>query len=123
MPEESLIRALLLPELSLVSFRPIPIARTIEVVAAKQPREEFCPRCATASNVGYDRRVVRLKDESFRGYQLRLTVQKRRLWCRPCAKPFTEPLPGVRKGFQHTERYARAALRACERYVDLSQVR
>jgi transposase len=106
-----------------VSFRPIPSARTIVVVAAKQPRREFCPTCATPSEAGYDRRAVRLKDESFRGYQVRLVVHKRRLWCRPCGKPFTEPLHGVRKGFQHTERYGRAALRACERYVDLSHVR
>src|SRR5262249_2733027 len=54
---------------------------------------------------------------------VRLVVHKRRLWCKPCGKPFTEPLPGVRKGFRHTERYGRAVLRACERYVDLSQVR
>src|SRR5690349_21928269 len=92
MPDESLIRSLLLPELSLISFRPIPSARAIEVVAAKQPQREFCPVCATPSNAGYDRRSVRLKDEGFRGYQVRLTVHKRRLWCRPCGKPFTEPL-------------------------------
>lgn len=123
MPDESLIRALLLPELSLLSFRPVPSARVIEVVAEKHRKREFCPTCASPSEVGYDRRVVRLKDENFRGYRVRLVVRKRRLWCRPCGKPFTEPLQGVRKGFQHTERYGRAALRACERYVDLSHVR
>lgn len=123
MPEPSLIRTLLLPELSLVSFRPIPNGRVIEVIAAKQPQREFCPKCATPSDAGYDRRSVRLKDEGFRGYQIRLVVRKRRLWCRPCGKPFTEPLRGVRKGFQHTERYAKAVLRACERFVDLSHVR
>ena len=123
MPDPSLIRTLLLPELSLVSFQHIPNGRVIEVVAAKERQREFCPKCATPSEAGYDRRTVRLKDESFRGFQVRLTVHKRRLWCRPCGTPFTEPLRGVRKGFQHTERYGRAALRACERYVDLSHVR
>jgi len=123
MPDESLIRSLLLPELSLLSFQPIASSRLIEVVAEKQRRREFCPTCAEPSDVGYDRRTVRLKDENFRGYRVHLVVRKRRLWCRPCGKPFTEPLPGVRKGFQHTERYGRAALRACERYVDLSHVR
>lgn len=123
MPDESLIRALLLPELSLISFRPVPTARVIEVLAEKQPKREYCPRCATGSGVGYDRRSVRLKDENFRGYRVRLVVRKRRLWCQPCGKPFTEPLPGVRKGFRHTERYGRAALRACELYVDLTRVR
>lgn len=123
MPDESLIRALLLPELSLRSFRSIPAARRIEVVAEKQRTREVCPRCATPSEAGYDRRTVRLKDENFRGYRVQLVVHKRRLWCRPCRKPFTEPLAGVRKGFQHTERFGRAALRASELYVDLSRVR
>jgi transposase len=106
-----------------VSFNKIPNGRVIEVIAAKQPQREFCPTCATPSEAGYDRRTVRLKDEGFRGFQIRLIVRKRRLWCRSCSKPFTEPLQGVRKGFQHTERYGRAVLRACERYVDLAHVR
>jgi transposase len=123
MPEESLIRSFLLPELSLVRFRPIPNGRVIEVEVEKQPKEEYCPACATRSASGYDRRTVRLKDEPLRGFQIRLLVRKRRLWCKPCRKPFTEPVPGIRKGARHTERYGRAVLRACERYVDLSHVR
>ncbi len=122
MPEESLIRTLLLPELCLVSFRPSH-HRGVEVVAEKRPKEEYCPKCATRSERGYDRRTVVVKDDLFRGRQVRLVVRKRRLWCEPCGKPFTEPVPGIRKGFRHTERYGRAALGACERYVDLSHVR
>jgi len=123
MPEESLIRTLLLPELSLVAFHRIPNARSVEVVAKREPREEYCPRCATRSTSGYDRRRVRLKDAPFRDQRLTLIVDKRRLWCKPCGKPFTEPLRGVRKGFRHTERYGRAVLHACESYSDLSRVR
>lgn len=123
MPDQSLIRTLLLPELSLISFRRVPDTRVIEVLAAKEPKMEICPRCASPSTTGYDRRRVVLKDESLRGRRVKLTVIKRRLWCKPCGKPFTEPLPGVRKGFQHTERYGRAVLRACEQYSDLTQVR
>jgi transposase len=41
----------------------------------------------------------------------------------PCGKVFTERLPWARKGFRHTERYGRAVLQACERYVDLAHVR
>ena len=55
--------------------------------------------------------------------QVRLTIRKRRLWCKPCRKPFTEPVPGIRKRARHTERYGRAILRACERYSDLKRVR
>ena len=123
MPEESLIRTLLLPELSLVTFRRIPDARVVEVVARKVPKEEYCPRCATKSTTGYDRRRVRLKDEPLRGLRVWLFVEKRRLLCKPCGKVFTEPLSWARKGFRHTERYAHAALRACERYSDLVHVR
>lgn len=123
MPDPSLIRTLLLPELSLISFRKVPDTRVVEVQAAKAPKVEVCPRCATPSAAGYDSRTVTLKDESFRGRTVRLLVRKRRLWCKPCGRPFTEPLPGVRKGFRHTERYGRAALRACELYSDLTRVR
>lgn len=123
MSEESLIRALLLPELTLVAFRRVPDSRVIEVVARKVPKEEYCPRCATRSTTGYDRRRVRLKDEPFRGLRVWLIVEKRRLLCKPCGKVFTEPLEWARKGFRHTRRYAYAALRACERYSDLVHVR
>lgn len=123
MPDESLIRTLLLPELSLLRFRPIPNGKVIEVEVEKLRNEEYCPRCATRSDAGYDHRRVRLKDEPLRGFQIRLVVTKRRLWCKPCRRPFTEPLPGVRKGARHTERYGRALLRCCERYSDLKQVR
>jgi transposase len=123
MPDHSLIRTLLLPELSLVSFKRIPDSRVIEVVAKKEPKLEYCPHCATPSQSTYDRRRVKLKDEPFRTFRVWLIVQKRRLWCKPCRKPFTEPLPGVRKGFRHTERFGRAVMQACERYVDLKRVR
>ena len=123
MPEESLIRALLLPELSLVSFRRIPDSHLVEVVARKRAEVEYCPRCATPSTSGYDHRRVRLKDEPLRGMRVWLTVEKRRLFCRPCGKVFTEPLPWARKGFRHTERYGRAVMKACERYIDLARVR
>ena len=124
MPDESLIRTLLLPELSLVRVQLSPrVGEGLEVIAQKEAKEEYCPKCATRSETGYDRRSVVVKDEMVRGRRVTLVVRKRRLWCKPCRKPFTEPVPGIRRGFRHTERYGRAALRACERYVDLSQVR
>ena len=123
MPDRSLIRTLLLPELCFISFRKLPDTRVIQVVAKKERRVEYCPRCAQASSSTYDTRRVRLKDEPFRSFQLWLIVEKRRLWCKPCGRPFTEPLPWVRKGYRHTERYGRAVMRACERYVDLKRVR
>jgi transposase len=123
MPDSSLIRTLLLPELSLITFRRIPDTRVVEVVAAKRTEIEICPRCATPSSTGYDRRRVRVRDAPFRSLQVWLLIDKRRLWCKPCKKPFTEPLPGIRKGFRHTERFGRVVLHACETYSDLSNVR
>ena len=122
MPDVSLIRSLLLPELSLIDAQPVPL-RTMVVRAEKVAKEEYCPRCATRSVSAYDHRRVSVKDEPLRGYQVRLIVRKRRLWCKPCGKPFTELVPGIRRGTRHTERYGRAMLRACERYSDLKQVR
>jgi hypothetical protein len=49
MPEPSLIRSLLLPELSLVGAHLIPQGRTMEVRTEKVAKEEYCPRCATVS--------------------------------------------------------------------------
>jgi len=123
MPDTSLIRTLLLPEISLLHFRKIPDSRVIEVLAKKEPKPEYCPRCATPSTTTYDTRRVKLKDEPLRTQQVFLIVQKRRLLCKPCGKVFTEPLPWVRKGFRHTERFGRAVMQACERYSDLKQVR
>jgi transposase len=123
MPIATLIRSFLLPELSLTEVRPIPGKRTLEIHVQKQPLTEYCPRCATASSSTYDQRSVRVKDEPFRTFQVRLVVNKRRLWCRPCRKPFTEPVGGITKGRRHTERYGRTVLRYCERYSDLRQVR
>jgi transposase len=54
---------------------------------------------------------------------VRLIVRKRRFSCRPCGRPFTEPVPGIRKGYRSTERYRRSVLWACENFSDLTQVR
>ena len=123
MPTKSLIRALLLPELTIDRIHQPPGRRLFVVEASKVPVAEYCPRCATRSNAAYDHRVVTVKDEPFRTFYVQLRIRKRRLWCSPCGKPFTEPVPGIKKGKRHTERYGRALLRHCERYSDLSRVR
>ena len=78
MPEDTLIRSLLLPELSLIEARPIWRKRTLELHVLKQPMVEYCPHCASASRSAYDHRSVRLKDEPLRGFQIRLVIRKRR---------------------------------------------
>jgi hypothetical protein len=63
------------------------------------------------------------RDTPMRGLAVRLVVRKRRFSCRPCGRPFTEPVPGIRKGYRTTERYQRSVLWACENFSDLTQVR
>jgi transposase len=125
MAEDSFSRYLVLPELRLLKAQPLGRGGLggTELIAEKESELEVCPRCATASRSVYDRRWVRLKDEPLRTRQTFLRVRKRRFWCAPCKKPFTEPLPGVRKGYRTTERYRRRLLWACEHFSDLKSVR
>lgn len=119
---DGFIRYLLLPELRLLETRPSARGGT-EFFAEKVSSMEVCPRCAQPSRSTYDRRWVRLRDDPLRGGEAVLWVRKRRFWCRPCRRPFTEPVPGVRKGYRTTERYRNRLLWAAERFSDLKQVR
>ena len=123
MPETMLLRALLLPELKLTRSWQKPKTRTVVVEAEKVSAMEVCPRCATASRSVYDHRTVRVRDTPVRGLAVRLLVRKRRFSCQPCQRPFTEPVPGIRKGYRTTERYQRSLLWACENFSDLTRVR
>jgi transposase len=119
---EDLSRHLLLPELVLLDVRKAACGGT-ELFAEKVSAFEVCPRCATPSSSVYDHRSVRLRDDPLRGGQVILWITKRRLWCRPCKRPFTEPVNGVRKGYRTTERYRRRLLWACDNFSDLKCVR
>jgi transposase len=123
MPETMLLRQLLLPETKFLNSWRKPGTRTLGVEAEKQSTFEVCPRCATASSSVYDHRTVKVRDTPMRGLAVRLVVRKRRFSCRPCGRPFTEPVPGIRKGYRTTERYQRSILWACENFSDLTQVR
>jgi transposase len=123
MPETMLLRQLLLPEMKFLNSWQKPGTKTLGVEAEKQSQLEVCPRCATASSSVYDHRTVRVRDTPLRGLAVRLVVRKRRFSCRPCGRPFTEPVPGIRKGYRTTERYQRSVLWACENFSDLTQVR
>lgn len=120
-PETFLAHGLLLPELELKKFV-FDGRRSWLLHAEKQARLEVCPRCATASQTGYDHRTIEVRDQPVRDKHVRLRVRKRRLWCKPCHLPFTEPLPGVRKGFRTTERFRRGVLWAAENFGSLKAV-
>jgi transposase len=125
MAVESVIRYLLLPELELLDARPAgPDGRWgTEFFAEKRSEFEVCPRCATPSRSVYDHRWVKLKDDPLRTKPATLYVRKRRFQCATCKRPFTEPVPGVRKGYRTTERYRTRVLWACEHFSDLKSVR
>lgn len=123
MPETMLLRQMLLPEMKFLNSWQKPGTKTLGVEAEKRSQLEVCPRCATASSSVYDHRTVRVRDTPMRGLAVRLVVRKRRFSCRPCGRPFTEPVPGIRKGYRTTERYQRSVLWACENFSDLTQVR
>lgn len=123
MPEDPLIRRLLLPELMFVQTTHKPRSGTMHVWTKKESQSEVCPRCASESRSVYDTRTIKLKDEPLRDKHVWLHIRKRRFMCKPCGKPFTEPVPGVHKGARSTQRYRRSLLWACERFSDLSAVR
>ena len=110
MPEDILIRKLLLPELRYVCTWTRPHTVTIHIETEKVSEFEVCPRCATPSKSVYDHRVVVVTDAPLRDRRVRLHVRKRRFACRQCRKPFTEPVPGIRKGARTTERFRRFVL-------------
>jgi transposase len=83
---------------------------------------EVCPKCATPSSSRYDRRSVVVKDSPIRGQAIYLEIRKRRFFCKPCQKPFTEYIPGIKKGSRTTDRFRRAVLWACENFSDLERV-
>lgn len=89
----------------------------------KRNRGAVCPKCATLATAGYDTRTVRLKDQPVRGNAMHLVVLKKRFYCKPCKKPFTEPLPGVLPKRRTTQRYRQSLLWAAENFTDLKKVK
>lgn len=122
MPTQTLSNFILLPELKLLKIEGF---RKYQGVyhCQKQPGVEYCPRCALGSQSTYDHRTIRVKDSPIRGSGVVLVIRKRRLWCKQCAKPFSEPIAGIKKGKRHTERFVTSLHWACENFVDLKRVR
>lgn len=89
----------------------------------KVSREEVCPRCATLSRSKYDRRTVVVRDAPIRGHGVFIKIEKHRYYCKPCRKPFTEPIDGVLPKKRTTQRFRRDLLWACENFADLTKVR
>jgi transposase len=116
-----LTRGLLLPQLKLIS-----VARVSESTFIHRTQTEgkgaVCPKCAQLSLVFYDRRLVKLRDQPIHGKKIILEVIKHRYFCKPCKRPFTEPISGVMPRRQTTQRFRRQIYWACENFTDLKRV-
>lgn len=121
-PAQEVPQFFLLPELKLIKWNNDRKGRQ-HLWVQKQSLMEVCYRCATGSVVLYDHRFVLLRDQPIRGAEVLVHILKRRFYCKKCRKPFTEPIPGVKKGKRTTERYRRGLLWACENFQDLAKVR
>jgi transposase len=112
---------MLLPELKLLRVV-CPSRSWVHYIVEKTSSREVCPKCATLSETGYDKRQVTVKDAPVRGQMVFLKILKRRYWCKPCRRPFTEPIAGIVKGQRTTQRFKKSVLWACETFVDLERV-
>lgn len=120
-PFEILSQRVLLPDLKLkkVIYRKNWLCLEVE----KESAFEVCPHCATKSSARYDRRRVRLKDEPIREKKVVLFAMKRRFYCKPCKRVFSEPIGGVLPRRRTTQRFRKAVLVACENMVSIKKVR
>ena len=121
MPAERIAQSLLLPEQRLLGAKQVRKG-IVELQTEKTSTLEVCPRCATPARSVYDRRWVRVRDEPLRQRSVVLHIRKRRFSCKPCGRPFTEPVLGIAKGARTTARYRKAVLAACERFGNLTTV-
>lgn len=121
MPWKTLSHQLLLPELEMLAIPSQTRSFAHFKVRSKAPNA-LCPHCPALSHSVYDRRVCTVKDAPVRDQIIFLKIIKRRFWCKNCQKPFTEYIPGIKKGSRTTERFKRSVLWAAENFVDLTRV-
>lgn len=120
-PFEILTQRILLPDLKLKKV--IYNKDFIYLFVEKRLSGEVCPHCAQLSSTGYDKRQVRLKDEPIRDKKVILFAVKRRFYCKPCKRVFSEPIGGVIARRRTTQRFRKAVLVACENMVSIKKVR
>lgn len=120
-PQEYFTRSFLLPELNLIYVKALSPSSSL-VATSKSRTGAVCPKCASLSLVIYDKRRVHIKDSPVYGRKITLQVLKHRYFCKPCKRPFTEPLPGVMPRRRTTQRLRKNIYWACENFTDLKRV-
>ncbi len=118
---EKLAQMTLLPELEIVKILTSPNFTWVFVLR-KRSRYEVCPKCAVKSYSIYDKRIAEIRDAPLRGGQILLRIIKRRFLCPACKRPFTEPVPGISKGYRTTNRLREYLYKAAEKYTDFKKV-
>jgi len=122
MPEKRIANFVLLPELKLLRTQRIGIWKNVLTVERKK-KGALCPHCETLSHSCYDHRWVQVKDAPLRDRHIDLRIRKRRFFCKPCRRVFTEKIPGVLARRRTSERYRKNLLWACENFSNLKKVR
>ena len=87
MPTASLTETVLSPELELTKYYRYSLSISLSAKKKDCFGMEVCPKCATPSVTGYDRRKVRVKDAPLRNRAVTLVLTKRRFFCKKCKKP------------------------------------
>ncbi len=120
-PSHELIKFVLGKELKLLRTRRFKQGHLW--LCEKSKREpEACPKCASLSSTRYGSVVVTVRDEDLRGQPIWLKIKKHRYLCKPCRKPFTEPVQGVMPKRKTTQRFRRRLLKDCDEFTNLFRV-
>lgn len=121
MQDNKLARFILLPSLRLIHTYQLHRAQVFE--CEKTPTAfEICPRCGEKCSSTYDHVTTTVKDEPLRRSQCIFKIRKRRLFCKRCRKPFTEPVEGILPRRKTTQRLRRAIQWAAQNFTDLKHV-
>jgi transposase len=120
-PHLQLTKTLLLPELKLIAISKISDMTQLWSMQ-KLNLGAVCPKCATFSRSIHDSRRVKIHDQSFNQKDIYLEIKKHRYLCKPCKRPFTEPIPGILPRKKTTQRLRKEIQWACSHFADLKKV-
>lgn len=120
-PERHITNFILGSELKLIRTRSFRNGRIWDCEKVSK-NGEVCPKCAHLATGRSGVAFTQVKDEDVRGQVIWLRIKKHRYYCKPCKKPFTEPVRGILPRRRTTQRLRMRILKDCEDLVNLSRV-